>query len=463
MSTVYRQYDFANEIILQIRHFHSSAKGRVMLNFRIIVSSIMIIGILCGTASAESLDHAVKDTVDQLCRYLKSKQHSRISVGQFIGPPQLTATSGPGIVHLFHTYFKQQGIEVATRAEVGLKGEYSLARLPDDGVGVKIRGSLVDAYGDVLTDFHFSAHDYAHDKPHDKHTKPGGKYDPPKAEYRKPGGEYGQPGDQYKQPDGEYNKKPVYTPDPHKPDGSSYAEKHVPGTYERVIDKHEDIASLLGATTEIYAQDKHIDRNRDYKKHLLDPRLYIDGSKCAPNEHCPYQIEILVHGHPLPIRLHDGLGHVSIKHGDIYAVRIYNKSPYDAAVRLSVDGLNVFTFSQLRKHDGSPKYEFYIVPAHKTVTLKGWHRSNSTVDSFLVTDYAKSAAATIQHQHELGTITAVFSAAWPKGGQKPHDEDFTGKGGGKATGFGPPVAQQVNEVHREVGRMRAAISLRYDK
>lgn len=349
-------------------------------------------------ANAATLHNAVGDVVGKLCKYLKSKGESQISIGQFVGPPQIASSSGPGIVKVFHQHFGDNGITVASRANTGLKGEYFLSKTPSEGVAVKIKCSLVDPFGDVLTDFTFDA------------------------------------------------------------DGGL-----PPGTAEQIVDQHEEVAQLLGTTSELYPEDRLIDRNRDLKDRILHPKLYIDGTKCGASESSPYRIEVLIHGQPVPVRMDNGLGFVNIDRGDVYSVRIYNDSDYDAAVRLSIDGLNIFTFSDLAEPDGTPRYSFYIVPKHKVVELKGWHKNNSVVNSFKVTSYADSAAATINHTHDLGTITAVFSAAWPKNGPRPHDEDFTAKGDGNATGFGPPVTQVVQEVHREVGSMRASISLRYSK
>ncbi len=370
----------------------------------ILTATTLAIG--AAESPAGTLHSAVGDVCDKLCNYLKSKGETQIAIGQFVGPPQIAATSGPGIVKIFHEYFESHGMKVVTRANIGLKGEYTLAKMPNEGVAVKIRGSLVDPFGDVLTDFTLDA-DHAYPPDHPDYVAPG----------------------------------------------------HI----EKVVDNHKDVAHMLGATTEIYPEDKEIDRNRDFKEHILHPKLYVDGSQCCPSKKSPYRIEVLVHGHPTPINVTDGLGFVNINRGDIYSVKIYNNSQYDSAVYLSVDGLNVFTFSKLRKHDGTPKYSFYVVPAHKVVELKGWHRDNHVVNSIQVTKYADSAAASTHHQHDIGTITAVFAAAWPKGGKRPHDEDFTSKGAPNATGFGPPVSQVVQEVQREVGRMRASISLRYSK
>ena len=316
----------------------------------LLVASLMLSS-AAEQAKAATLNNAVGDVVGKLCRYLKGKGETQISVGQFVGPPQIAATSGPGIAKVFHEHFESNGISVATRANIGLKGEYTLTKTPSFGVGVKIKGSLVDAFGDVLTDFSFDA-----------------------------------------------------------------ANELPPGTVETIVDRHEEVAQLLGVTTELHPQDRDSDRNKDLKNQILKPQLYVDGTKCGSSATSPYRIEVLIHGRPAPIKVDDGLGFVHIDRGDIYSVKIYNDSDYDAAVRLSIDGLSVFTFSDLCEPDGTPKYKFYIVPAHKVVELKGWHKTNSVVNSFQVTKYADSAAASINHTQDLGTITAVFSAAWPKNG-----------------------------------------------
>jgi len=362
------------------------------------VLAITLMGTIATDLHAATLHTAVGEVVDNLCRYLKSKGETQIAIGQFVGPPQIAATSGPGIANVFHEQFGRNKIEVVTRANIGLKGEYSLAKVGSDGVGVKIKGSLVDTFGDVLTDFTFNA------------------------------------------------------------DGNVE-----PGTIEKIVDEHEDIVQLLGVTTELHPEDAAADRSRDLKENILHPKLHIKDTRCSASAESPYQIEVLVHGQPAPVRLDDGLGFVNIDRGQIYSLRIYNNSDYDAAVKLSIDGLSVFTFSDLHEPDGTPKYRFYIIPKGRFIELKGWHKNNSIVNSFLVTKYADSAAASINHSQDIGTITAAFFAAWPKGGQRPHDEDFVSKGEGNATGFGPPIKDVVKEAQHDVGRLRASVSLRYSK
>lgn len=85
-----------------------------------------------------------------------------------------------------------------------------------------------------------------------------------------------------------------------------------------------------------------------------------------------------------------------------------------------------------------------------------------------MTDYAKSAAAELkQSGANLGTITAVFSAAWPKDGEPPSDEPKTSGASSRsaeaATGRGKRFDQKYIEVERNVGVVRAAISVRYNR
>ena len=125
-----------------------------------------------------------------------------------------------------------------------------------------------------------------------------------------------------------------------------------------------------------------------------------------------------------------------------------------------VASLNVFAFSE------NSDYTHWIVPRKQTLMVPGWHRTNKVSDSFVVTEYAKSAVAeALPSSASVGTITASFSAAWPQGSNPPEDEAPSKKGGraGDATGRGPETPTSFVEVVREIGRLRDAISVRYTK
>ncbi len=278
--------------------------------------------------------------------------------------------------------------------KIGLKGEYALFKDAAGSFGVKLSGSLVDAFGDVLTDFQFEAE---------------------------------------------------------------------PGSFAKVVDQEEDLAVLLGVTAELFAEDSKEDRRRDLKDRVLNSQVHVAGTRAAASSTSPYQIEILVNEQPRPVHDEEGLAGLELRRGEAYAIRLYNNSDYEAAAKVSIDGLNVMTFSTLRDPLDRPKYSVYIIPPHRSITLYGWHKTNEQVSAFLVTSYADSAAGSLQHTQNLGTITATFAAAWSKEGSPPPDENATAKGEGNATGFGAPLRQEAREVHRVIGRLRAVVSLRYAK
>ena len=352
--------------------------------------------------SVIAADHTLDDSVNQmgqkLCRYLDAKGYAEISIRPFGGPPELQASAGPGLVQKFATVFQKHGVSVVDSAAIILTGDYTLVPSMEDQVTVRILGTLMDRTGDVLTDF-------------------------------------------------------------------TLADAHIPG-HEQVhiqsdVNHAEDVVQLLGITTDLYPEDSAHDRNQDLKKHIEHPQVYISDSRCSASSRSPYHMQLMIGQSSLPLQEQGGKAFVALQRADVYTVRLHNDSEYDAAVKLCIDGLNVFTFSKLKNAQGQPQYSVYIIPAGKMIELKGWHRTNDVVDQFQVMKYADSAAATLGHTQDIGTITASFFAAWPKGGTRPHDEDFVSKGNGNATGFGPPVRQAAKEVKREIGRLRSSVSIRY--
>ena len=225
------------------------------------------------------------------------------------------------------------------------------------------------------------------------------------------------------------------------------------------------IVAITGATVALPPGADDKERNKVLEKKLDDPRgpsrrLADLGPAQEPlRDRGPRQGERRApppHARPND----DGLAFVKIGRGEIYAVKLINDSPFDAAVVLTIDGLNVFAFSE------NKNFFCWIVPKGGTMTIPGWHRTNAKADSFLVTEYAKSAVAeALPSSASVGTITASFSAAWPKGANPPEDEASSKKGSraGDATGRGPETPTSFVEIVREIGRLREAISVRYTK
>jgi hypothetical protein len=225
------------------------------------------------------------------------------------------------------------------------------------------------------------------------------------------------------------------------------------------------IASLTGLTVAMPADGTDKERNDALAEALDKPDVHLASTRIAAATDSPYAIEIQVKtGEGYRPRAaskdEDGLAFVKLLRDELYAIKLINDSPSDAAVTVTIDGLNVFAFS------ANTNYTHYIVPSKQTLTVPGWHRTNAVSDSFVVTEYAKSAVAeSLPTSATVGTITASFAAAWPQGSAPPDDEAPGTKGGasGDATGKGPPVDFKLAEVVREVGKLRASVSVRYNK
>ncbi len=194
------------------------------------------------------------------------------------------------------------------------------------------------------------------------------------------------------------------------------------------------------------------------------PKTHFDGTVVLAKENDLYGVEILIDNKPLKPENEDGFSFVKMQRDQTYAVRLINRSSIEVAVRLSIDGLNVFVFSELRQKEGpfvgAPLYDMFLVPPQESVTIKGWHRNNTTTNQFKITDYADTAAAKMNKATDLGTITATFCAAWEKTPPKDEENGSRAVGDG-GTGVGPPITQNYTVVQRIVGRVRASVAVRY--
>jgi hypothetical protein len=229
------------------------------------------------------------------------------------------------------------------------------------------------------------------------------------------------------------------------------------------------LATLFGITAELPTKataTETLDQKVDQalQAGLDSPKVAIRESIVSASPTSLYAIELLVRtpqGYvPRPAVEDDGLAFCKIAKSEIYGIRLHNKSPYDAAVKLSIDGLSVFAFSE------NKNYTHFVLPPNSKSDVLGWHRSNLKSDSFLVVSYGESEVAKLlPNSAGVGTITAVFSAAWERGKNPPPDEPPLGKGGTPpdATGRGPSIDVRYSEVLRDVGVPRSTVSIRYTK
>ena len=234
--------------------------------------------------------------------------------------------------------------------------------------------------------------------------------------------------------------------------------------FDRAAFGTADLLRVFGATGTISPTADERSRNDQFRERLRRPTTYVSAeepSQIFAAKDSPYGIEILVEEgsnlKPRPARVVAHQAVVEVDMDEIYAVRLINRSAYEAAVELSIDGLSMFTFSE------NQQYRYMIVAPKAEAIIKGWHRTNQRADAFKVTEYSESAAAkTLSSKGaSVGTITAIFRAAWEPGGSPPPDEPARGANAG--TGFGPPRKTDLKEISRAIGAERASVSVRYLK
>ena len=222
------------------------------------------------------------------------------------------------------------------------------------------------------------------------------------------------------------------------------------------------IASLLGLDVVLPPKGDSTARDDRLRRSVEDPQVHVAGTRVAAAPKSPYAVEILVKsGDRYVARApeeRDGLAFVPLRRDEVYAVRLINDSPYDAAVALTVDGLNMFAFSENPAYRNLGKV---LVPPGGA-TIYGWHLTDDKTSLFKVMSYAQSAAAELRSGVNIGTITASFAAAWPANAGAPPDEP-SGRAAVDATGRGPVAAVHYGSAQRRFGVVRAAVSVRYSK
>lgn len=374
-----------------------------------------VVGLLAH-GSAQATNTALRKEMTEVAKKIKQlydgQKLDAIAVGQFTGPSTLPSSAGPGIAQTLTEELQKAGMTVRKVAKYGIKGNYHGAEVEGANgkeMVVKLKAAVEDSFGKVLADYEFDLN----------------------------------------------------------------------------IHGETAFAEMLGVTIQRTRKDSEVDVYKKLRENYAEPKTHTDTSKTKvlPSKDSPYSVEILVNGQSRPITNDDGLAMVQLHAGEVYTIRLHNKSKHEAAVRLSVDGLNIFTFSELRKggaygtvqqftkgdaitYKSEPLMTHVLVPAGKHVDIRGWHVNNKQSDLFLVTTKGKGAADKLGHTSNLGTITAIFHAAWPKNGTPPDDEPPRSRDPHNVelrTGFGGRFEQTFRHEARDIGAIRASICVRYSK
>ena len=93
-------------------------------------------------------------------------------------------------------------------------------------------------------------------------------------------------------------------------------------------------------------------------------------------------------------------------------------------VKTTIDGIDIFQFSEDRTPDGEPAFQYFVIAAGATQVIPGWHHStagNQNFRSFLVTAYGQGAHSRLglPAKGNLGVIHLqfVYTRPVPPGGR----------------------------------------------
>jgi hypothetical protein len=210
----------------------------------------------------------------------------------------------------------------------------------------------------------------------------------------------------------------------------------------------------------------------------------IEGTKVLASPECPFAVEILVERgagryEARRPRMRNGLVFVDLNLNDIYAVKVYNRSQYEAVASVHIDGLSRFALSD----DPRLRDNRDLIGGNAQRTISGYYRSQRSVDAFQVGRYSESLAARMMADPaDIGVIAVQFFAAWREGEQPPPFEretvrmveriyEYEGKRVKRyvpvmstreiATKPGPARVDRTRSVKRNIGKLRALIKVRY--
>src|SRR5262249_37239622 len=163
-------------------------------------------------------------------------------------------------------------------------------------------------------------------------------------------------------------------------------------TFSRGVFGDNVIAALFGTTAKLPADLPPADRNAELEKSLDKPKVHVQGARVSAAADSPYAVEIVAapqpggRGAPRPATAQDGVAFVPLRRGEVLGVKLINRSPHDAAVTLTIDGLNIYAFSDVKDpKTGRPRFSVVLVAAGQEVFLPGWHRTHEVSEEFVIT------------------------------------------------------------------------------
>jgi hypothetical protein len=227
------------------------------------------------------------------------------------------------------------------------------------------------------------------------------------------------------------------------------------------------VAALLGPTCALPLKENEKGRSAVLARLMRRPQVSIRGTQVATRADSTYAVEVLAAANAdAPYRPRtptdadtNHLAFVTLRDEEVYAVRLVNDSDHEAAVTLTIDGLNLFTFAAAEAR-GRPKARLLLVGPKSSTTVKGWFGVAGDEAPFVTGGYPRWGKLRLPSTFRVGTITATFAAAWPPQGKPPADEPNARPWRDRHCAA---VRLDGQAVPRTFGLIRDVVSVRYAK
>jgi len=247
------------------------------------------------------------------------------------------------------------------------------------------------------------------------------------------------------------------------------------------VNSTKDPARAIGFTGGITADAAGAaKRQEEIAKQVLEPKAVIDGSRMRSGPNSEYELEVRKRSHGAPADftpvtpvLESGVLVAAIGLNEEYELRVVNRSKLPVAVAVTVDGLDVFHFSDpsSRDKEGKPQFTHFIVypngelvdgvKSDGTSLVPGWFQKLAPPNnylSFLVTEHGKGAISRVATapRDKVGAIHVQFSHC------QPLSDNATAKSGTE-TGFGMPRDIEQKAVRFQIEPPHDFITVRYKR
>jgi len=231
------------------------------------------------------------------------------------------------------------------------------------------------------------------------------------------------------------------------------------------------LPQLLGVTGVLTPTGSAVERNQELGMMVAEPKVHLDGefnSRIGASKESQYRITILAKkpdgvAKERSATVRNGEAFMNLDLNEEYMVRIENATQHEPAVKCSIDGIDIFEFSEEKNEQGSPKFGYYIVPAAKEnkpgmAEIAGWQMKLGTVKPFKITELGGGAAGRLNRKDQVGTITVAFADCY-----LPNDPRGNGRAANVETGFGQEIIQPQVSVERRFDVVKESVTIRYSR